>query len=159
MRHACIVQYFNSESSHRFRLSRYKDIPDIKTIWISWSWRRLTWLLQYATSLLPSPQIPLTISNLKSFKTSHKAKFPPLQSILLLISVFPKMIVLHKDLIFQLRVVNAKFPLLPFAMNKTHMIPGEIPGKRAGGERGDRGWDGRMTSPTQWTWIWASSGR
>ena len=27
------------------------------------------------------------------------------------------------------------------------------------GEGGDRGWDGWMTSPTQWTWIWASSGR
>ena len=26
---------------------------------------------------------------------------------------------------------------------------------RAGGEGGDRGWDGWMASPTQWTWIWA----
>ena len=32
-------------------------------------------------------------------------------------------------------------------------------GKRlkAGGERDDRGWDGWMASPTQWTWVWASS--
>ena len=30
---------------------------------------------------------------------------------------------------------------------------------RAGGEGGDRGWDGWMPSPTQWTWVWASSGR
>ena len=30
---------------------------------------------------------------------------------------------------------------------------------KAGGERDDRGWDGWMASPTQWTWIWASSGR
>ena len=29
----------------------------------------------------------------------------------------------------------------------------------AGGERYDRGWDGWMASPTQWTWIWASSRR
>ena len=29
---------------------------------------------------------------------------------------------------------------------------------RAGGEGDDRGWDGWMASPTQWTWIWASSG-
>ena len=28
---------------------------------------------------------------------------------------------------------------------------------KAGGEEGDRGWDGWMTSPTQWTWVWASS--
>ena len=24
---------------------------------------------------------------------------------------------------------------------------------------GDRGWDGQMASPTQWTWVWANSGR
>ena len=29
---------------------------------------------------------------------------------------------------------------------------------KAGGEGNDRGWDGWMASPTQWTWIWASSG-
>ena len=29
----------------------------------------------------------------------------------------------------------------------------------AGGERGDRGWDGWMASSTQWTWVWANSGR
>ena len=30
---------------------------------------------------------------------------------------------------------------------------------KAGGEGDDRGWDGWMASPTQWTWIWASSRR
>ena len=30
---------------------------------------------------------------------------------------------------------------------------------RAGGEGGDRGWDGWMASPTRWVWIWANSGR
>ena len=30
---------------------------------------------------------------------------------------------------------------------------------KAGGEGDDRGWDGWMVSPTQWTWIWANSGR
>ena len=29
---------------------------------------------------------------------------------------------------------------------------------RAGGEGGDRGWDGWMVPPTQWTWVWANSG-
>ena len=29
---------------------------------------------------------------------------------------------------------------------------------KAGGEGNNRGWDGRMASPTQWTWVWASSG-
>ena len=30
---------------------------------------------------------------------------------------------------------------------------------KAGGEGDDREWDGWMASPTQWTWVWASSGR
>ena len=28
---------------------------------------------------------------------------------------------------------------------------------RAGGEGNHRGWDGRMASPTQWTWVWVDS--
>ena len=32
----------------------------------------------------------------------------------------------------------------------------EIEGRR---RRGNRGWDGWMASPTQWTWVWADSGR
>ena len=30
---------------------------------------------------------------------------------------------------------------------------------RAGEEGDDRGWDGWMASPTQWTWVWANSKR
>ena len=30
---------------------------------------------------------------------------------------------------------------------------------KAGGEGGDRRLDGWMASPTQWTWVWANSGR
>ena len=29
---------------------------------------------------------------------------------------------------------------------------------RAGGEGGNRQWDGWMASPTQWTWVWVNSG-
>ena len=29
---------------------------------------------------------------------------------------------------------------------------------RAGGEGDNRGWDGWMASPTQWTWVWVDSG-
>ena len=29
---------------------------------------------------------------------------------------------------------------------------------KMGGEADDRGWDGWMVLPTQWTWIWVSSG-
>ena len=31
-------------------------------------------------------------------------------------------------------------------------------GLGAGGEGGDRRWDGWMASPTQWTWVWVNSG-
>ena len=31
-------------------------------------------------------------------------------------------------------------------------------GLKAGGEGDDRGWDGWMASPTQWTWVWVDSG-
>ena len=30
---------------------------------------------------------------------------------------------------------------------------------RAGGKAGGRGWDGWIASSTQWTWVWANSGR
>ena len=33
------------------------------------------------------------------------------------------------------------------------LMLGKIEGKR---RRGDRGWDGWMTSPTLWTWVWAN---
>ena len=29
---------------------------------------------------------------------------------------------------------------------------------RAGGKGGNRGWDGWMASPAQWTWVWVNSG-
>ena len=29
---------------------------------------------------------------------------------------------------------------------------------KTGGEGDDRGWNGWMASPSQWTWVWASSG-
>ena len=31
-------------------------------------------------------------------------------------------------------------------------------GLGGGGEGDDRGWDGWMASPTQWTWVWVNSG-
>ena len=41
------------------------------------------------------------------------------------------------------------------SFEKTLML-GKIEGRRKGD---DRGWDGWMASPTQWMWVWASSGR
>ena len=29
---------------------------------------------------------------------------------------------------------------------------------KAGGEEDNRGWDGWVASPTQWTWVWVNSG-
>ena len=39
------------------------------------------------------------------------------------------------------------------SFEKTLML-GRIEGKRRGD---DRGWDGWMASPTQWTWVWVNS--
>ena len=41
------------------------------------------------------------------------------------------------------------------SFERTLML-GKIEGRR---KREDRGWDGRMTSPTQWTWVWVNSRR
>ena len=40
-------------------------------------------------------------------------------------------------------------------LEKTLML-GKIAGRR---KRGDRRWDGWIASLTQWTWVWANSGR
>ena len=40
------------------------------------------------------------------------------------------------------------------SLEKTLMLGG-IGGRRRGD---DRGWDGWMASPTQWTWVWVNSG-
>ena len=54
---------------------------------------------------------------------------------------------------------EAETPILwpPDAKN---WLTGKDPnvGLKAGGEGDDRGWDGHMTSPTRWTWIWVGSG-
>ena len=39
------------------------------------------------------------------------------------------------------------------SLEKTLML-----GLKVEGEGDDRGWDGWMTSPTRWTWVWVSSG-
>ena len=39
---------------------------------------------------------------------------------------------------------------------KKTLVLGKIEGRR---RRGDREWDGWMASLTQWTWVWANSGR
>ena len=41
------------------------------------------------------------------------------------------------------------------SLEKTLML-GRIGSRR---RRDDRGWDGWMASPTQWTWVWVDSGR
>ena len=40
------------------------------------------------------------------------------------------------------------------SLEKTLMLGGI----RAEGEGDDRGWDGWLASPTQWTWVWVNSG-
>ena len=42
-----------------------------------------------------------------------------------------------------------------YSLEKTLML-GKTEGRRRGS---NRGWDGWLASPTQWTWVWANSGR
>ena len=57
--------------------------------------------------------------------------------------------------------VEAETPIfwLPYAEGLTYLKrPWCWERLRAGREGDDRGWDGWMASPTQWTWVWAISG-
>jgi len=56
--------------------------------------------------------------------------------------------------------VEAETPILwPPIKELTHLKrPWCWKGLRAGGEGDDRGWDGRMASVTQCTWVWVDSG-
>ena len=56
---------------------------------------------------------------------------------------------------------DAEAPILWLPDVKSQLIRKDpVAGKDWGRRRGDnRGWDGWMTSPTQWTWVWANSGR
>ena len=48
--------------------------------------------------------------------------------------------------------------LVPWCKEPTHWKrPWSWERLKVGGERDDRGWDGWMASPTQWTWVWVNS--
>ena len=56
---------------------------------------------------------------------------------------------------------DAQAPMLWPLMQRTDslertLLLGKIEGRRS---RGHRRWAGLMASPTQWTWVWTSSGR
>ena len=53
--------------------------------------------------------------------------------------------------------VEAETPILWPPHVKSWLIWKDPERLRAGGEGDDRGWDGWMTSPTQWTWVWVDS--
>ena len=55
---------------------------------------------------------------------------------------------------------EAEAPILwpPDANNWLIRRPWSWERLKAEGEGDDRGWDGWMASPTQWTWVWVSSG-
>ena len=55
---------------------------------------------------------------------------------------------------------EAETPILGHMMQRTDSLEKTLMlDKIEGGRKGDdRGWGGWMASPTQWTWVWASSG-
>ena len=57
--------------------------------------------------------------------------------------------------------VEAETPVLLSPDAKNWLIgndPVGWEGFKVGGEGDDRGWDGWLASPTQWTWVWVNSG-
>ena len=61
---------------------------------------------------------------------------------------------------FQLEVLVLKLQYFGHLMQRTDSLEKALMlGKIDGREGDDRGWDGCVASPTQWTWVWASSGR
>ena len=55
---------------------------------------------------------------------------------------------------------NLKLQYIGHLMRRTDSLEKTLMLEKTAGEEGDdRGWDGWMASLTQWTWIWASSGR
>ena len=56
--------------------------------------------------------------------------------------------------------LTLKLQYLGLLMRRTDSLKKPLMRERlkAGGEGDDRGWEGWMASPTQWKWVWASSG-
>ena len=64
-----------------------------------------------------------------------------------------------------LREINPEYPLEGLMLKLKLQYFGHLMKRpwcwerlKAGEEGDDRGWDSWMASPTQWTWVWASSG-
>ena len=60
------------------------------------------------------------------------------------------------------KVVSHKIPHFSFSWKKKKSVHFGLEALvyytlRAGGEGDDRGWEGWMASPTQWTWVWVDS--
>ena len=54
-------------------------------------------------------------------------------------------------------MLKLKFQYFGHLMQRTDSLKGPWCWKRVKAEGNDRGWDGRMASPTWWTWVWISS--
>ena len=52
-----------------------------------------------------------------------------------------------------------RFPFLRILSNTYFLFFWGGWGRMRAGGKGGRGWDGRMVSSTQWTWVWANSVR
>ena len=56
-------------------------------------------------------------------------------------------------------VLKLKLQYFGHWMQRANTLEKSLMLLRAGGEGGDRGWDGWMAAPTPWTWVSANSGR
>ena len=68
--------------------------------------------------------------------------------------------------LFNATIYPTSLPISPFLVDPylvskiVQRVLDIAPGKTEGRRKGDnRGWDSRMASSTQWTWVWVNSGR
>ena len=55
-------------------------------------------------------------------------------------------------------MLKLKFQYFSHLMRRADSSENTLKRLKAGGERDNRGWDGWMASPTQWTWVWENCG-
>ena len=150
---------FSNESTDRMRWPKY------------WS---------FSFSIIPSKEIPglifrmdcldlLTVKGtLKSLLQNHSSKASILQcSAFFMVKLWQPYMITGKTIALTILGVHWKHwfwswntnTLATWCEELTHWkTPWCWETLRAGGEVYDRGWDGWMASPTQWTWVWLDSG-
>ena len=109
------------------------------------------WELDYKESWVPKNWCFWTVMLEKTFESPRDSARRSNQSILKEIS---------SECSVERLMLRLKLQYFGHLMLRADSLKDPDAEKNWGQEEGDnRGWDGWMASPTQWAWVWASSGR